>query len=102
MTQPHIVSLAVRYLDREVDDPRWSLMGLMEYVDAWDKTIIETDEVNEALRQRPEIWVVRLDGGIVFSSGPGERKVTDADLKETYDAYTKDFALRLEKLRSRE
>jgi hypothetical protein len=79
----HIVAMAIRYLDHEIDDPGWSLMGLMEYIDAYEKTIISAEDVNEALRLRPEISIVRSDRGILFCSDSEERSVTDAELAET-------------------
>lgn len=100
MIDPHIVKLANDYLDLcAAENSPATLIGMHWYIDRHYKTLPLLEEVNEALKQRPNVYVQRINGAIVFSPDGTKRTITSEDLKQADKQYRKEFALALKKLR---
>ena len=93
MISPHIVKLAIEYLDSSaVKGERCTLVGMHWYVDGRNKTLPVTEEVNAALAQRPSLFVVRENETVLFSVAGLERAVTVEDMRLADTLYRKEFS----------
>lgn len=68
------------------------------YIDGGDKTLPLLEEINEALRQRPAVYVQRGTNGIVFASAGTERILTSEDMKQADNQSRKEFSAALRKI----
>jgi hypothetical protein len=101
MLDTHVVKLAVEYLDQCVaGGQRPTIVGMHWYIDGRNKTMPLLSEVNEALRQRPQLRVARQDGIVVFSPEGSETLVTAEDMRKADKQYRKEFAAELRKLKA--
>jgi hypothetical protein len=98
----YAVKLAIEYLDKlfKTDQPA-TLVKLLGYVDARDKTVLNLDEVNEVLKQRPNVFVERVDGRVVFNQNSGDREVTKDDLDNNFAIYHAEFLAKCRELEDR-
>lgn len=96
----HVVQLAVEYLDTCVSagtEP--TLVGMHWYIDGRNKTTPLLDEVNQALRHRPGLFVARQDDAVVFSRNGSAQSVTADDMKLADRQYRSEFSAKLRHLR---
>lgn len=101
MIDDSAVSRAAAYLDNCLEQSREpALVEMLEFVDAFDKVILNREEVNEALKQRPSIFVNRIEGRIVFSLTGTEREITEDDLRLNFEIYIKQFQARYQALKN--
>ena len=95
MIDSHVVELAIEYLDdciaRKLPA---TLVGMHWYIDARNKTIPLTEEVNAALTQRPALGVERIGGRVVFTHS-SEHSVTKEDMRHADRQYRREFARKL-------
>lgn len=99
MISAHIVKLATEYLDQcALANKEATLVGMHWHIDSGDKTIPLLAELNQALEQRPSIFVRRESGEVIFSSTGTERTLTQEDMKLAFKRYEKEFAAALRKL----
>jgi len=100
MVDPNVVRLAVEYLDSCLSaGAEATLVGMHWHIDGRNKTLPLLDEVNEALRQRPELRVTHHNGGIVFSLSGVATAVTSDDMKLADKLYRREFSAKLRELR---
>lgn len=95
------VNCAIEYLDKQFakGEPA-DLVGMLNHVDYFERVVMVVDEVNETLRQRPSIYVQRIDGRIVFSQSAGDREITDDDLNRNAQMYHEWFQDQYERLQA--
>lgn len=99
MNSPHVVNLAIEYLDGcAAKHESATLVGMHWYIDSREKTLPLLDELNEALKQRPTVHVQRGPKGVVFESTGTERSLTHEDMKLADRQYRKEFAAALKRL----
>lgn len=100
MIDSNVVDLAVEYLDQgDTEGAKCTLVDMHWYIDGRDKTIPFTEEVNEALKRRPSIFIRRDKGLVRFVSGSGDRSVSDTDMKLADAQYRKEFSAAYAKMR---
>jgi hypothetical protein len=101
MIEMHVVRLATEYLDYcFAKNEQATLVAMLNWIDAKDKTVANLDEVNDALRQRPAVSIQRIAGKIVFGSTGSDQAVTDDELRQACADYREEFRLAYEKLKS--
>jgi hypothetical protein len=101
MVSAHVVDLAVEYLDECQSTGRLAtLVGMHWYIDGRNKTLPLLDEVNEALTQRPQVFVSRRSGDVTFSDLGAERSVTADDMRQADKRYRTEFSKELRRLRN--
>ena len=101
MLSPHVVKLAVEYLDQcQAAGQQATIVGMHWHIDGRNKTMPLLDEVNEALRQRPHLKVSRQDGIAIFSPEGSESVVTADDMRRADKQYRADFSAELRKLKA--
>ena len=102
MVSEHVVKLAIEYLDQylETNEPA-TLVTMLHYIDAHDKTIAVAEEVNEALRRRPSIYVHRTSARLEFNFTGSDQTVTEDDVRRAFDIYHEEFWAAYKKLESR-
>jgi hypothetical protein len=99
MIDPHVVKLAVEYLDDCVaQKTAATLVGMHWYIDAHHKTLPLTEEVNAALYERPALRAERIKGRVVFTHS-GKELVTNDDMHRADKQYRREFAQTLRKLK---
>jgi hypothetical protein len=92
MIDDHSVKLATKYLDESFTaDERPTLVGMLNYVDYFNRIVMKCNEVNQVLLERPEVYVQRIDCKIFFSQASGDREITPDDLAQAIDTWTKKF-----------
>ena len=95
------VDLALKYLDEcRAEGKPATLVGALWYVDAHNKLVPDTEEINAALKKREDIFVQRVSGAVVFGSAGSEREVTAEDMRVADRQYRKEFAAAYAKLRT--
>ena len=100
MISEHVVDLAIEYLDQCVAGGKTAtLVGMHWHIDGRDKTLPLIDEVNEALKRRPNISVSRKNASVIFASDGSEHVVTGEDMKQADTQYRKEFPIALAGLR---
>jgi len=92
MIDDYTVKLATEYLDycfgkSEAAD----LPGMLNQVDYYDRVVMVLEEVNEALRLRPSVFVHRVEGRVIFNQRAGDRAITEDDLQRNFAIYHTDF-----------
>jgi hypothetical protein len=101
MISDHAVKLATKYLDYCFEkNKEATLVGMLNEVDYRERVILNLEEVNEALTQRPSVYVQRVDEKVIFSSTNGDRAITAADLQQGIEDYRDWFAAEFKKLES--
>ncbi len=101
MADANVVGLAVEYLDEcRENDHVATLVGMHWHIDGRNKTMPLLSEVNEALAQRPQFFVSRPNGAVVFSGHGTERLVTADDMRVADKQYRTEFAKELRRLRN--
>jgi hypothetical protein len=101
MLSPHVVKLAVEYLDQcEAAGQKATIVGMHWHIDGRNKTMPLLGEVNEALRQRPHLRVSLQDGIVVFSPAGSEVLVTADDMRRADNQYRAEFSAELRKLKA--
>ena len=99
MISSHVVKLITEYLDQcETSASPATLVGVHWYVDGHNKTLPLLEEVNEALRQRPNFRVSRAQGAVTFASAGSDYAITSEDLERADRHYRKEFRTTLKKL----
>lgn len=103
MIDTNVVKLATEYLDecQRKNSPA-TLVGMHWYIDGRNKTIPLTEEINEALAQRPSIRVHRINGRVFFVSDGTYRSITDEDMKQANKQYRKEFSAAYKELKDKE
>ena len=92
MADSYAVKLATDFLDSKLrENHEATLVEMLFYADAYGKLVLSVDEVNEALNQRPSVYVERRGGRIVFSAKGTERSVSPEDHEENCKAYSTEF-----------
>ena len=95
----HVVRLATEYLDQcAAKHQSATLVGMHWYIDSREKTLPLLDELNEALRQRPGVYVQRGPAAVVFVSSGNEQTLTDDDMKEADRQYRQECAEALKRV----
>lgn len=99
MIDPYAVKHATEYLDGQFakGEPA-DLVGMLNHVDYFERVVMVLDEVNETLRQRPSVFVERVDGRVVFNQNAGDREITTEDLERNHKMYHEDFWARYKEL----
>ncbi|MGA2276442.1 MAG: hypothetical protein ABSG00_02470 [Terracidiphilus sp.] len=102
MISERVVKLATEYLDQCLakSEPA-TLIAMLGYIDSQDKTIAVAEEVNEALRQRPSVYLRREDGRLEFTTAGSDRIVTPDDVRRAFMIYDEQFWAKQKKLKSR-
>jgi hypothetical protein len=96
------VDLALKYLDQcRAEGKPATLVGAFWYVDAHNKLVPETEEINEALKTREDIFVQRVGDTVVFGSVGSERQITTEDMCVADQQYRKEFAAAYAKLQTK-
>jgi len=99
MISAHVVRLATEYLDQcMAKQNAATLVGMHWYIDTRDKTLPLLEEFNEALKQRPTVYVQRGPNGIIFASTGTERTLTNEDMKQADSQYRNEFAAALKRI----
>ena len=99
MINADVVKLACEYLDNcAASEKQATLVGMHWYVDGRHKTLPLVAEINEALRQRPQMRVSRERKNVVFSAEGPDQSVTADDVKLADKQYRAEFAAELKKL----
>jgi hypothetical protein len=94
MISSHIVKLATDYLDQcAAESTKATLVGMHWHIDGSDKSLPLLDEVNEALSQRPSVYVQRINNEVVFTQTGTERAITTDDMKLADKQYRKEFSV---------
>jgi len=99
MLNANVVRLAVEYLDQcnaAAEPP--TLVGMHWFIDAQHKTLPVDEEVNEALRQRPNLRVIRTPEGVVFGPSGSDTAVSPEDMRLADNQYRRAFSAALKKL----
>lgn len=101
MIDEHAVQFALKYLDecRESGEQAHLVM-MLEYVDYYDRMILNVDEANEVLKRRPDAFFTREEGRILFNWTAGERELNKDDLIRNIAMYEADFWERYTKLQN--
>lgn len=88
MIDDFAVKYATEYLDKQFSkgEPA-DLVGMLNHVDYFERVVMVLNEVNDALRQRPSVYVQRVDGRIVFNQSAGDREITEEDLDRNVRLY---------------
>ena len=89
MIDKSAVKFATEYLDKQfaAGEPA-DLIGMLNHVDYFERVVMVLEEVNETLKQRPSIYVRRVEGKIVFSQSDGdETEITEEDLRRNVQMY---------------
>lgn len=95
MIDPHVVKLAVKYLDDCVSrKTAATLVGMHWYIDGRNKTLPLTEEVNAALSKRPGLGAQCIEGRVVFTH-EGKDLVTKEDMRRADKQYRREFAQKL-------
>jgi hypothetical protein len=101
MLDTRVVELAVQYLDQcAAVGQAATIVGMHWHIDGRNKTMPLLSEVNEALRQRPQLRVTRQNGIVVFSTQGSETTVTAEDMRQADKQYRAEFASDLRKLKT--
>ena len=96
------VDLALKYLDQcRAEGKPATLVGAFWYVDAHNKLVLETEEINEALKKREDIFVQRMGDTVVFGSAGSEREITAEDMRIADQQYRREFAAAYAKLQTK-
>jgi len=99
MIDDFAVKFATEYLDKQFKNGEPAdLVGMLNHVDYFDRVVMTLDEVIETLKRRPSVYVLRLDGRIVFSHSPGDRAITEEDLNLNIQMYGEWFKAQAEAL----
>jgi hypothetical protein len=103
MVEQTAVNLALKYLDEcSLKGKQASLVGMLEYVDYYERVVLVLDEVNEVLTQRPSLCFDSVDGQILFKTGLGRHEMTSEELMRGVQAYHGDFWARYKELTGNE
>lgn len=96
------VRLGTEYLDQCIKHQKSAtLVEMHAYIDARNKSIPTLEEVNETLRQHPDLFVHRTTEGIEFGLTGTERSITEEDLKQSYAKYHEEFWIEYERLQAK-
>ena len=96
MISAHIVELATEYLDQcAATNQQPTLVGVHWHIDGRNKSLPLLEEINEALLQRPLVYVQRAGGTVTFSDSGIERTISAADMKQADKQYRREFATAL-------
>lgn len=92
MIGEYAVKFAMEYLDGQFakGEPA-DLVGMLNHVDYFERVLMILDEVYEVLRERPTVFVQRVDGRVVFNRIAGDREITEDDLKRNSRMYSDEF-----------
>jgi hypothetical protein len=101
MIDENAVKLAVEYLDiRFRNNEPADLIGMLNHVDYFERVVMVLEEVNETLKQRPSVYVRRVEGKIIFSHLNGDREITEEDLHQNVQMYHRWFEAQYKKLQA--
>ena len=97
------VKLALEYLDRSFakGEPA-DLAGMLNHVDYYDRVVMVREEVLEVLKQRPYVYVQRVDGRVFFTQTSGDHEITEDDLNRSVQVYQDEVQAQYRQLRSRD
>lgn len=103
MIDEFAVKLAVEYLDRNfAHGTPADLVGMLDHVDYYDRVVMVLEEVQEVLKQRPCVYVQRVDGRVIFIQSCGDREITEEDFERNVQIKTEEFWAKYRHLESRE
>jgi len=92
MINDHAVRLAMEYLDRKIAEGECvDLVGMLNHVDYYERVVMTLDEVQEALNQRPAVYLRRVEGRVTFTQSSGDREITEEDLERNVRMYHDEF-----------
>jgi len=88
MINEYAVKFATEYLDRQFasGEPA-DLVGMLNHVDYCERVVMVPEEVNEALKQRPSVYVQQVNGRVILNQSSGDREITDEDLNRNVRMY---------------
>ena len=103
MIDEFAVKLAIEYLDRNfAKGAPADLVGMLDHVDYYDRVVMVMEEVQEVLKQRPSVYVQRVDGRVIFTQSSGHREITEEDLERNVRMKTDEFWAKYRQLQSRD
>ena len=103
MIDEHAVKFAVEYLDRRfANGEHADLVGMLKHVDYFERVVIVREEVQEALKERPSVFMQRVDGRVIFTKTFGGREITDEDLERNTQMYRDEFWAEYRELQNRD
>lgn len=103
MIDEFAVKFAIEYLDRKfANGEPADLVGMLDHVDYFDRVVMVWEEVLEVLRQRPSVYVHRVDGRVIFTKLSGDREITEEDLERNVQIRTDEFWAKCRQLQSRD
>ena len=92
MISANVVNLAIEYLDMcAVEQKTATLVGMYWHIDSRNKSVPLVEEVNEALKLRPQVLVSRENASVVFSLNGFEHAVAATDMAQAYLQYIEEF-----------
>jgi hypothetical protein len=92
MIDEHAVKLAVEYLQRHfANGEPADLVGMLNYVDYFERVVMVREEVQDALKQCPSVYVQRAAGRVIFTQSSGDREITEEDLNRNVQMYHDEF-----------
>ena len=99
MFDKYAVQFAVEYLDKCLSKrEQATLVGMIRYVDAFERVVAQLDEVNDALAQRPLVRLQRIEGKVIFDVTGSDRTVTPEDMAQAHADYIRESCAEGEKL----
>lgn len=99
MIDDFAIKFAIEYLNKQFANGETAdLVGMFNHVDYFGRVVMVLDEVNEALRRTPSVYVQRIDGRIVFNQSKGDREITDEDLNRNVQMYQEWFEAQRKRL----
>ena len=68
MIDEYAIQFAIEYLEGKFasGEPA-DLIGMLNHVDYHERVVMQRQELDEALRKCPSVYVQRLDGRIIFT-----------------------------------
>jgi len=103
MIDKHAVKLAVEYLERcfAKGEPA-DLVGMLNHVDYFERVVMVREEVQDALKECPSVYLQRVDGRVIFTQSFGDRQIIEEDVNRNIQMYHDKFWYEYRQLQSRD